>query len=364
MAVQRYISSSFWSDDWIDSLTVKEKLIYLYLLTNDSTSISGVYKLTVKRIKDDTGIAREEITDILQKFAADKKAYYVDEYIILPNWLKHQHLNNESVKLGTIRALKALPRHIIAFLREPEHFYYDVDALLGTKKEAKEPEPKADAAAKAPETAAVESEKAEQTDAPQNDTSAPPSHCEQGALPPKSEETPTRHPQNPSKSAHDSDSDLDLKRDSLNSLDIPTHLERGEMRENQAAAAQPPAPEEPAPLPKKTQQIKKSSRFIKPSVEEIAEYCKSRHNSIDPYAFFDFYESKNWYVGKNKMANWKAAVHTWENRQKQHSRSLPTGGTPNYKQQNFTESSLPQLFKQSRLEKPPDETAALEDVLF
>jgi|GEM_PF-1446637 len=378
MAVQRYISSSFWSDDWIDSLTVKEKLIYLYLLTNDSTSISGVYKLTVKRIKDDTGIAREEITDILQKFAANKKAYYVDEYIILPNWLKHQHLNNESVKLGTIRALKALPRRIITFLREPEHFYYDVDALLGTKKEAKEPEPEADTATKIPETVAVESEKAgqnasgametngktEQTDAPQNNTSVPPSHCEGGALPSELGVAPARHPQNPSKSAHDSDSDLDLKRDSLNSLDIPIHLERGGMCENQPTAAQLPAPEEPAPLSKKTQQTKKSSRFIKPTVEEIAEYCKSRHNSIDPYAFLDFYESKNWYVGKNKMTNWKAAVHTWEHRQKQYSRAPPTGGAPNYKQQNFNASSLPELFKQSRLEKPPDETAALEDVLF
>ena len=28
----------------------------------------------------------------------------------------------------------------------------------------------------------------------------------------------------------------------------------------------------------------------------------------------DFYETKNWYVGKNKMVNWKAAVRTWEQR--------------------------------------------------
>ena len=27
------------------------------------------------------------------------------------------------------------------------------------------------------------------------------------------------------------------------------------------------------------------------------------------------YESKNWYVGKNKMKDWKACVRTWEQRQ-------------------------------------------------
>ena len=32
-------------------------------------------------------------------------------------------------------------------------------------------------------------------------------------------------------------------------------------------------------------------------------------------AFYDFYESKNWYVGKNKMKDWKACVRTWEQRQ-------------------------------------------------
>ena len=52
----------------------------------------------------------------------------------------------------------------------------------------------------------------------------------------------------------------------------------------------------------------------KPSVEEIKDYCLERNNGIDAEQFFDFYESKNWYVGKNKMKNWQAAVRTWEKR--------------------------------------------------
>jgi hypothetical protein len=27
--------------------------------------------------------------------------------------------------------------------------------------------------------------------------------------------------------------------------------------------------------------------------------------------FWNFYESKNWMIGKNKMKNWKAAIKTW-----------------------------------------------------
>ena len=53
----------------------------------------------------------------------------------------------------------------------------------------------------------------------------------------------------------------------------------------------------------------------KPSIDEIKEYCLERNNDIDAEQFYDFYESKNWYVGKNKMKDWRACVRTWEKRQ-------------------------------------------------
>lgn len=55
------------------------------------------------------------------------------------------------------------------------------------------------------------------------------------------------------------------------------------------------------------------SAFIPPTVEEVRNYCESRNNGIDAEEFVDFYTSKGWIVGKNsKMANWQAAVRTWE----------------------------------------------------
>ena len=57
---------------------------------------------------------------------------------------------------------------------------------------------------------------------------------------------------------------------------------------------------------------KKSDRFTPPSLEDVQSYCLERNNSVDPQAFIDFYASKGWMVGKNKMKDWKAAVRTWE----------------------------------------------------
>lgn len=56
----------------------------------------------------------------------------------------------------------------------------------------------------------------------------------------------------------------------------------------------------------------KSKRFVPPTLKEVSDYCIERNNNIDPQTFIDFYESKGWMVGKNKMKDWKASVRTWE----------------------------------------------------
>ena len=55
--------------------------------------------------------------------------------------------------------------------------------------------------------------------------------------------------------------------------------------------------------------------FVKPTVEEVADYCIERHNAVDPEQFVDFYDSKGWKIGKEPMRDWKAAVRTWEKRE-------------------------------------------------
>ena len=61
---------------------------------------------------------------------------------------------------------------------------------------------------------------------------------------------------------------------------------------------------------------KKSGVFHPPSVEDVKAYCLERKNNVDPVSFINFYASKGWMVGKNKMKDWKACVRTWEQRHK------------------------------------------------
>ena len=62
---------------------------------------------------------------------------------------------------------------------------------------------------------------------------------------------------------------------------------------------------------------KGSSRFQKPTIEEIRQYCLEKGYNVDAEQFFNFYESKGWVVGKSPMKNWRAAVSTWNKREKE-----------------------------------------------
>ena len=74
-------------------------------------------------------------------------------------------------------------------------------------------------------------------------------------------------------------------------------------------------------------------RFTPPTLEEVTAYCQERKNNVNPQKFIDFYESKGWMIGKNKMKDWKASVRTWENKDKK-----TTDKTPQYKQFSHSDS--------------------------
>ncbi len=128
MATQRYVSTSFWDDQWVQALDPSEKLLYLYLMTNPLTNIAGVYKITVRRMCFDTGFNESTINHVLEKFKKSGKAYLIEEYIILPSWPRHQKWEkSQKIKDGIISILNGLDKEIIeklVFLK------YDFDLTI------------------------------------------------------------------------------------------------------------------------------------------------------------------------------------------------------------------------------------------
>ena len=74
-----------------------------------------------------------------------------------------------------------------------------------------------------------------------------------------------------------------------------------------------------------------TTRFHKPSISEIQQYCEERKNTVNAEKFFNYYEANGWKVGKNKMKDWKACVRTWEQNEKKYHTS----------QNNYTNNKRP-----------------------
>lgn len=64
-------------------------------------------------------------------------------------------------------------------------------------------------------------------------------------------------------------------------------------------------------------QLSKIKNFQIPEISELVEYFELRHSTeIEAAKFYNFYQSKNWMVGKSKMKDWRAAANGWVLRNK------------------------------------------------
>nr|DAM54570.1 MAG TPA: hypothetical protein [Caudoviricetes sp.] len=84
----------------------------------------------------------------------------------------------------------------------------------------------------------------------------------------------------------------------------------------------------PEPEEKAAQEIQpgkpKRKNFVKPTVEEIAAYCKEKNCNVNAQQFFDYYESNGWKIGRNAMKSWQAAVQNWNTRDKANNKAAGT----------------------------------------
>jgi len=66
---------------------------------------------------------------------------------------------------------------------------------------------------------------------------------------------------------------------------------------------------------KRTKDKESKRTFSPPTPEQVCAYGASIDFPLDGNQFVDFYQTRGWMAGKNKMADWRAAVRTWKNRE-------------------------------------------------
>lgn len=93
MAGYRQIHSRMWSSDqWFAELSAEEKLLFVYLFSNERASVSGLYELPIRVMAFETGLGADVIREALRKFSDDNKVLYDFEKSVVwvRNMLKYQ----------------------------------------------------------------------------------------------------------------------------------------------------------------------------------------------------------------------------------------------------------------------------------
>ena len=78
------------------------------------------------------------------------------------------------------------------------------------------------------------------------------------------------------------------------------------------------------PEEKPAQEKPKRKNFVKPTVEEIAAFCKEKNYGVNAQTFFNYYEANGWKIGRNAMKSWQAAVQNWNTRDKANKKATGT----------------------------------------
>lgn len=111
MAKQRFVKTSFRSDQYVETLSPLTKLLFLYLLTNECANLIWIYELSIKRMVFETGIELDDLKTSLKTLEQDWKVYYLDNRVVFRSYIKHQSCT-PSIVQGMIRERDLLPSFI------------------------------------------------------------------------------------------------------------------------------------------------------------------------------------------------------------------------------------------------------------
>ena len=145
MATFRKIHTTFWSDPFVESLTDKQKLFYLYLMSNDKTKQSGIYEISLRQIKFETGFSESEVRELLKFLIDNNKIKWSEQTneIALGNWSKYNFSSSPKiVKCIQTELLEVKNTLLIKYVYPMDNvsilYPYPIDTLSQEEKEEEE----------------------------------------------------------------------------------------------------------------------------------------------------------------------------------------------------------------------------------
>jgi 5-methylcytosine-specific restriction endonuclease McrA len=109
MAGYRQIHTQIWKDEWFLDLDPREKLLFIYLFSNDQSTVSGIYRISRRVIVFETGLDEKFIDKALEKFAKAGKVFTEDCIVWVVNLRKYNESSSPKVRERIARDIEDLP---------------------------------------------------------------------------------------------------------------------------------------------------------------------------------------------------------------------------------------------------------------
>ena len=135
MANYRQIHVSIWKDEWFLDLEPQAKLLFIYLFSNESTSLAGIYKLPIKVIEFETGLDLQYIIDTLSEFELMGKVHYQDGIVWVVKMRRYHETKSPKVLKRINDDIASIPDCPLKI-----QYQYSMDTKLQLKEEEEEKE--------------------------------------------------------------------------------------------------------------------------------------------------------------------------------------------------------------------------------
>ena len=133
MAIYRQIHIDFWQDELVVELSAEDKYFFLYLMTNNKTTQSGVYRINRRIMAFDLGWDLSQVDKLLERFVKYGRIAYNPEFseIMVTNWLKYNKATSPKVAKVLDRELKDIKtdEFKLEVIRQCKAYKYPIDTL-------------------------------------------------------------------------------------------------------------------------------------------------------------------------------------------------------------------------------------------
>jgi DnaD/phage-associated family protein len=108
MAGYRQIHTKIWKDEWFSELEPDEKMLFIYLFSNELASIAGIYKIPLKIMVFETGLDKGFILETLAKFEQANKVFYENGVVWVANMSRYHANASDTTKKKVMKDLEMI----------------------------------------------------------------------------------------------------------------------------------------------------------------------------------------------------------------------------------------------------------------